>query len=270
MMKTFLFAGVTLLLAALPSHPLFASSPSHSFETITLANGEWPPYQSQHLKHYGVASHIATEAFKAMGIKVEYSFLPWARAFVYSQQGRMHGTLVFTRTPEREKSFYYSDPIFYSQVVFFHRTDAPLQWRSVGDLRELQIGVTVGSNYGEEFNQALHNGELNVQKVNRDELNFYKLLAGRIDIFPINLDVGLAMTEKFLTTQERNRLTYHPQPVYSSSLHLILGKTRAENARLIQIFNQGLHSLQNDGRYDHYISQSRAGLYKQEPLAEAP
>ena len=277
--RRYLTAAVTLWFAALPwgllgeteqlpPSPLKAASISQ--QTITLANGEWPPYQSQHLKHYGVASHIATEAFKRMGITVEYDFLPWARAYVYAQQGRVSGSLIYTHSPQREKSFYFSDPLFQAQVVFFHRADTDLQWRSVADLKQLRIGVTAGSNYGEVFNKAVQLGELSVQSVHKDELNFYKLLGGRIDIFPINIDVGMAMSEALLTPAERDRLTYHPRPVFVAPLHVIMGRAVKENAELIQIFNQGLKALRDEGRYDLFVRQSRAGLYKQEPIASSP
>ena len=49
-------------------------------ETIRITNGEWPPYMSKKLKHYGLASRITTEAFASQGVKVEYGFFPWARS----------------------------------------------------------------------------------------------------------------------------------------------------------------------------------------------
>lgn len=71
-------------------------------ESIRLTNGEWPPYLSKDLKHYGVASRIVTEAFDLEGIKVEYGFFPWERALELAKHGDWDGSLVWFHTPKRE------------------------------------------------------------------------------------------------------------------------------------------------------------------------
>jgi len=39
-------------------------------KTICIATGEWPPFVSKDLKHYGVVNHIIAEAFR-LGSKGE-------------------------------------------------------------------------------------------------------------------------------------------------------------------------------------------------------
>ena len=39
-------------------------------QTINLTNGEWPPYFSQNMKNYGIASNIITKAFENENIKI--------------------------------------------------------------------------------------------------------------------------------------------------------------------------------------------------------
>ena len=50
----------------------FLNIATHSFaeETIRIAIGEWPPYTSKELKHYGVVSRIVAETFALEGVKV--------------------------------------------------------------------------------------------------------------------------------------------------------------------------------------------------------
>ena len=36
---------------------------AQTLKTIRLTNGEWQPYLSKDVPHYGFASHIVTEAF---------------------------------------------------------------------------------------------------------------------------------------------------------------------------------------------------------------
>lgn len=53
---------------------IFSLSSLANSETVRLANGEYPPYCSEHLPHYGIWSHIVTEAFALKGLTVEYEF----------------------------------------------------------------------------------------------------------------------------------------------------------------------------------------------------
>ncbi len=55
------------LFVCLISTTVFADSP----KTIRISNGEWAPYMSENSAHYGLASHIVSEAFKLEGITVE-------------------------------------------------------------------------------------------------------------------------------------------------------------------------------------------------------
>ena len=69
-MKTILLTVIIILIPSL----------TNAKKTITITNGEWDPLFSKNLKHYGVTSHIVTEAFALEGYKVKYSFYPWTGA----------------------------------------------------------------------------------------------------------------------------------------------------------------------------------------------
>ncbi len=136
------------------------STTAFSEETIRLASGEWSPYQSENLKHYGVASRIVTQAFSLSGIRVEYSYFPWKRSYKYAETGTWDGTFLWFDTPERRKSFYVSDPIVDIQYVFFHLKSYSFDWKSIDDLRGIEIGGTLEYNYGEAFQGAEKEGRI--------------------------------------------------------------------------------------------------------------
>ena len=60
---------------------------SQAQDVITISSGEWPPYISQQLPHYGVTSQIVSEAFEQVGVTVKYEFLPWSRAIEAARAG---------------------------------------------------------------------------------------------------------------------------------------------------------------------------------------
>ena len=234
-------------------------------ETITILNGEWAPYTSKKLKHYGVSSHIVTEAFALSGIKVEYDFYPWARIGKMVKMGKKGGvTLIYTKTPEREKYAVYSEPILIAHSAFFHLKSYPFDWEIIEDLKGIPIGGTYSYNYGPEFRSAEKNKTIQVDWVSTDLQNLKKLLAGRIKIFPIAVDVGFALLNTEFSREEAQLITYHPKSFATQEFHVLISKKNEDHERLIRLFNKGLKSLKDSGVFDRYYEASRRGEYHRE------
>ncbi|MBF0227777.1 MAG: transporter substrate-binding domain-containing protein, partial [Desulfobacterales bacterium] len=103
-------------------------------KNIRLTIGEWPPLYSEKLKHYGVMSHITEEAFALEGVKVQWGFFPWARAFDLAKKGDWHGTSGWSPTDERSEFFYFSDRVYEEPVVFFYLKESKFDWTSIESL----------------------------------------------------------------------------------------------------------------------------------------
>ncbi len=232
----------------------------HTQDTVRLANGEWPPYLGKDLQHYGVASRIVTEAFARGGIKVVYGFFPWPRSMMLAQNGTWDGTLVWFSNSERRLKFFVSEPVIMSTYVFFHLRDKPFDWQAVEDLRGLLIGATTDYDYGESFQNAEKRGLIKVERVPTDEMNLRKLLHGRIDIFPIDRDVGMNMIRKHFSPEDQARIVYHQRPVRSDSLCLLLSRKVPENRGRLAVFNAKLVQLKEQGLIDQYLTESRRNL----------
>jgi len=50
----------------------------------------------------------------------------WSRAMLYSKRGKWDATFAWVINPQREQYFWYSDPVFYNNTVFFYRQDNPI------------------------------------------------------------------------------------------------------------------------------------------------
>ncbi len=230
-------------------------------ETVRITNGEWPPYLSEHLKHYGVASRIVTEAFAQEGVQVEYGFFPWARALNEVKIGTWDAGAVWFRSPERDIDFIISDPVVDVQYVLFHLKSKPIDWDTLEDLKQYTIGATLVYDYGEQFQKAEEAGEIKVERVPSDEQNFKKLLAGRIDVFPLDIEVGYSMLKDTFTPEQIALLTHHPKPIRTASLHLLLSRKVEENEARAEVFNRGLKTLRDGGQIEQYLEESRRGEY---------
>lgn len=233
-------------------------------EPLRLTNGEWPPYLGEQLPHQGVASRIVSEAFALQGIQVHWEFYPWARSLQLAERGQRDGSAVWLRSKEREEKFFISDPVVESSYYLFHRKGYDFAWKQVADLQGRRIVGTRGYDYGEAFQQAEASGQLQVHRVTRDEIAFRQLLAGRVDLFPMDKVVGFDMLHHHFSAAERAQLSFHPKPLRSDSLHLLLSKQVASNAALIERFNLGLKQLRDSGKITQYL------LEMQHPLSLTP
>ncbi|MCX4028561.1 transporter substrate-binding domain-containing protein [Endozoicomonas sp. SM1973] len=226
---------------------------SHAEETVTLSNGEWPPFMGENIKHYGIASYIVKEAFAIESIEVKYEFYPWKRGYTLAKDGEVDGSVVWSWSKEREKSFYYSDPVLYTSEVFFHLKSFELSWKKMEDLIGINIGATIGYYYGEEFKKAEESKTIKVFRVKTDIQNINKLLARRVDVIALEKHVGIWLLSKHFAKLKR-RITFHQKPINKRTHHLILSRVIDRNSKLMKMFNSGLNKLKEMGGYHNIMN----------------
>jgi len=231
-------------------------------ETIRLTTAEFSPFTSKNLKYNGVVNRIVAEAFALEGVKVEFSWFPWKRAYRAANEEGWDGSSYWYKTPEREKDFLFSDVLINSTYAFFHLKDVPFHWNSLEDLQGIPIGGTIGYFYKEMFAPLEEAGKLDVQWVPKDEHNLKKLFKKRINIFPSNIDAAFDLMQTHFTPKEIKSFTYHPKPLRQSPAYLILSKKINGNERMLKLFNKGLKRLKASGKYDQFFAESRRGEYK--------
>ena len=229
----------------------------HAQETIRLTTGEWPPYLSKSAADGGIAARIVTQALALKGIKVEYGWFPWKRAFQLAERGEWDGSIIWSRSSDREELFFYSLPVVAVSDVFFHLKGFTFNWKSMDDLKGLKIGATTGYFYGDEFKQAEDTDRIKVSRVPTDIQNFKKLLKKRIDLFVVGQDVGYELLRQHFSPDETGLITSHPKPVRASvaDLHLVLSKKKPRNQEKVAAFNEGLKILKQSGKLDEFLTQ---------------
>jgi len=228
-------------------------------ETITLSNGEWLPYLSESLPHYGAVSRIVSEAFALEGITVNYVFRPWPRAYAEAQRGLVNGSLVWSVGPpatERAREFLSSDTVLEAQSVFFHRKGYDFRWTRDADLVGLRIGGVAGYEYRFEDVPGVH-----LDRAPTEELNFRKLVAGRIDVVAASLDVGRYILRTKFRPEEAAGVTVAAGGHGTTQYRLIMRRAEPANTGYIERFNRGLRKLKESGKYDQYMADLAAGRY---------
>jgi polar amino acid transport system substrate-binding protein len=245
----------TLLIMIFFTTELFA-------ETIRITNGEWEPFLSNYSYKYGLDSHIVTEAFKLEGVDVKWGFFPWQRANENAKNGeRWDASCCWWPDDDTKKDFLMSDAITETSFVFYHLKSYKFHWNSLPDLKEIKIGGTKKYHYGNEFMNAIKEKKLTIEYASKDEFNYKKLLAGRIQIFPNDPAVGNAQIRNYLSPDEANQLTYSQKKFGKSTLHLIMSKDHKRNEYFLDKFNAGLKKLKKSGRYQQMLKNLDEGKY---------
>jgi polar amino acid transport system substrate-binding protein len=222
-------------------------------ERLRIAIGEWPPFISASQPGNGVIIQLIDEAFASQGIKVEYGFFPWKRAYEEVRRGRWHASAVWGKTAERERECWFSDVVYRDEVVLFYNKARPLQWdgsleQAGHSLRGTRIGLPLGSAKSAVLAEAERLGWVSYE-IGGDELvNLRKLAAGRIDAVDIVKGSGTYLMNRRLSPQERDRLA-STKPLQHWEYHLIFSRQLEENRRYLQLFDRGLAQLRRSGRY---------------------
>lgn len=240
---------MALLLVALLVGLFADTALAGSGKVLRLAVGEWPPYLSADIADQGMVASAIRKIFAGEGYAVEFTFLPWARALVEAKEGRFDGTGVCLETNERRVDFLYSAAVLNERHVLFHLRKTPFDWTSVDDLKSKAIGGIVGFYYGEEFAAAEARGDLAIQRVTTDVQNFSKLLAGRVDVYPQERNVGLWVLDKHFTPDEVARVTFHPKVLMEKRSYLLFPKASPRSEELREAFDRGLKRMRDTGGY---------------------
>ena len=231
-------------------------------EIITIATLEYHPWTGKNLKFNGFVNHVITEAFQRKGYSVKFTYLPWKRAVIDTENGEYSALSYVYFSKDREKEFILSDPISEEKIVFFHLNSNPIKdWKTLDDLKKYKFGATRGYTYTKEFWEAVDSKRINVDIADSDKQNFQKLFAGRIDIFPSGLANGYSLLHKEFDVSKSHLLSYHPKPLSQTTGHLAFTKNRKNSENLRQIFNQGLAELKEKGLYDQFVIDLLAGKY---------
>lgn len=221
-------------------------------EQIRIAIGEWPPFISQKLPHYGVIPQLLSEAFATQGVTVEYGFFPWKRAYEEVKQGRWQASAVWGRTAEREADCLFSEVVYSDNVVLFYNHNKPISWdgslAGAEQLKGLRIGIPLGSAKMPVLEQAEQRGWVHYEASGDELINLRKLAAGRIDAVDIVKGSGSHVLNQQLSARERSKITTTPS-YQTWDYHLLLSRQLPESERLLQLFHLGLRELQASGRY---------------------
>ena len=232
-----------LLLILLVSLPSVVSS-----KPLTITVSEYPPYHSKDLPGFGINTQIVTAAFESQDISIDYKQMnTWKEAFDYAEQGKADAAALWEYNQAHEEDFLISEPVYKISAHFFYNNSLDFSWRNVSDLKGYTISALIGGYYGDAFEAAEKSGEIKVVRVYDETENVKKLLDGSIDLAPLYITSFNYVLKTQGLGDKRSEFSYHPKPLFTNSVHLLMPKSNPQSQSNMALFNQGLKVIKSNG-----------------------
>ena len=232
-MKCFLMGFMSLMIH-------FLACPAFG-EPIRLGTLEWPPFASLELPEQGQVCARVRNICAEAGMGLELSFTPWKRVLLEASSGVTQGFFPEYYSINREKEFYFSQPVGCSVVGLVRRSDVTLHWTRLEDLAGYRIGVVNGYVNTEEFDRLVENGVLQTVESNSDTLSLRMLKAGRIDAAVMDRAVFKYLSTRDDAFKEGSTLIFDTKVLAVHSLYVCFPRTTAGKA-LVERFDRAIAS----------------------------
>lgn len=233
-------AYLLLLLSATPAD-------AESYKFVTL---DFPPleYLNEKKEVNGAAVDIVRKVMSDLNLSVEIELLPWTRSLKLVKDGLADAIFTAYKNEERVTFLDYCEEPLIDQVVSLYvKKNSKISFD--GEFKKLSdyaIGIISTISYGEKFDAAKKLYKLKTERVDDLELNFRKLIAGRLD---------LVISNRFSASTELARLKLAGEvteleiPVEVTPSYLAFSKKKKSLSDLRSKFDRQLKTIKANGEY---------------------
>lgn len=211
--------------------------------SVELVTGEYPPFSSEDAPAMGVLSEVVVAAFQDQGVSTQVRFMPWQRGYMETRNGLHTGTFPYVKNEERQRDFWFSQPLYPDVVRIFVLADADptLGWAGQS------VCVPQGYNIA-RVAPFIENQQARMERP-PDMLNCFQMLQrGHVRAVWCS-----EMVAEFVTRDlRREGLRLKPLTLgleYPVELYLIISRQLPQAQQWIERFNTGLARIQKNGTY---------------------
>jgi polar amino acid transport system substrate-binding protein len=221
-------------------------------EPFALVTGDdYAPFADQKLPEGGMTTEIVKRALSGSKVDFKIEWRPWARGLEETRIAIFAGTFPYLKTPEREKDFLYSQPIYTIEDRLFSKPGAGLDAANLKTLEGKKICLPIGWAPSAKLAPMIKSGAIR-QEQPRDISTCVKMVqAGRADFFVTDQFQGNAALQGVGATD----INMGSVAVGSATLHLIASKNGPQSKALIDAFDKGLAALKKSGEYERIVSK---------------
>lgn len=241
--QKFTVAVLTALLFSFYSAHVFAK------DQISIAVDVWLPYENiNNTDAPGFSTEVVTNVLSTMGIKWDLKEYPWVRALKEVYNGNRDALFTAFWTEERARYCYYpTEPLAQEKWVFFVRRQErqQLSFTLYDEIKDRRIGVLRGASVTEDF-WSFVKEHANYEEVGTDDLNFRKLLAGRIDYVVTSYSNGIELGKQMDITDQ---IDFLRSPVLTEDDLYVIFSKKSVSPTFVDAFSDALKTYKDSDEY---------------------
>jgi hypothetical protein len=178
-------------------------------------------------KIVGIDAIVVDHIMKRLGIPYQISIYPWSRAWMMAEKGKADAVLSISYKNSREDVLYFTDDqrknaetgvmpadyLWLSEYVFFvmKKTASKYRFNSYEQLKK--DGVRIGKNRDYTYDAAFLAAKLEGPEYSSIETGMRGLVAGEIELYPIDKTVGMAALQRLGLIDS---ITWLPKPLFQN------------------------------------------------------
>ncbi len=233
---------VLIVVAIIALLVVFGGLVSQERASITASgHSDWYPVMwEEDGQIVGIGPEVVAKVCEGLYIDVDFSHIDsWDNIQESARTGEVDIIVAAYKTKEREEYMVFSDPYTVDPVAAFSLRDVDLvQDRGLG---------TIGDSYGQELDDRISSGEINLARVETPQEAFQMVLDGEVDYFLYSKYAGEKMIEDFPGVEVS-------EIVSEQQFYIAISKKSPMADKLPQI-NNILRELKDDGFMDQVLSR---------------
>ena len=225
---------------------------------IEIVTEDVPPFNYvENGQVTGVSTEVVEAVLKEIGIEGHFTVLPWARAMSVAQAKPNILIYSINPTPVRLPLFKWVGVIASGNTVLYCLRSRPVSVDSLESVKNYRMGTILHDFRMEYF---LANGwqvGRNLETASTQEMNYAKLKAGRIDLWPMDSSVMAYLVRK--AGDDPDTML---KPLMTMDAQLGAGTFEAafglySDDELVTRFREGLQRIKDKGIYDAILRKWR-------------
>ncbi|WP_404421717.1 substrate-binding periplasmic protein [Thalassospira australica] len=247
-----LFA-LLILVVGMAFAVLMPATQSHA-ETIYVDEANPPFMYRAGNEAAGIYPALIRTIFLHAGIDVDIVAVPWKRA-IENLDANKGGVAGIYKNLERQKKYFFSDPIHVERLMFYQRQDAFSDPGDIDDLRGQTVGVIRGWSYGDEIDNARKRGVFTASEASGDEQNFQMLELGRVDTVIAIAEAGSVWVKRLKLDDTVTRST---EPVRENPTYIVFNRASPAISMMTAI-NRSIEELRENGTLQRITNEVLQG-----------
>lgn len=233
----------------------FAQESKNMRKSLVLAGDYWCPYNCDtDDEDKGFLVELAARALYIYGIDVEYRIMPWHEALEKACSGEVDGVLGISSV-EGKSLIKTSNPIEFSAMHAFTRSDTTWQFDGISSLKGMKLGVIMDYTLDDDINgyvsmnfPAKPDAFLIEDGKHAVVESIANLIDGDVDVFIEDRRVvNFYINNNGLASYIRDAGKTHKK---SLPVHIALSVNLPKARKYIKYLEEGIASLRATGEYD--------------------